>query len=288
MALRCRRILAFCSLSIFLGGIPLTAAVVEPGPSDPDAPKEFTATRSGLKYRILRKAKGDKPAAEDSVTVHYRGWLPNNGDKEFDSSYRRGEPITFGLNQVIPGWTEGMQLVGTGGMIELEVPPELGYGAQGTPGGPIPPNATLRFLVELKSVKKAPPAVTPGKVDADAPKEFSKTATGLKYRILRKSDGAKPKATQTVTVHYEGWLPGKDEASKTVFDSSYKRREPTTFPLNRVIPGWTEGLQLIGSGGMIELEIPPELGYGAQGTPGGPIPPNATLRFLVELIEIEQ
>ncbi len=75
------------------------------------------------------------------MTVHYRGWLDNG--KEFDGSYSRNEPATFPLNRVIPGWTEGVQLVGKGGMIELEIPSELGYGPQGAGGGLIPPNATL-------------------------------------------------------------------------------------------------------------------------------------------------
>ena len=136
--------------SILMGGsarVDLHAA--EPGPADADAPKEFTATPSGLKYKILRKGTGAKPKASDAVTVNYRGWLDDG--KEFDSSYKRGEPISFPLNGVIPGWTEGMQLVGEGGMIELEIPFQLGYGTQGK--GPIPPNARLHFLVELIDIK---------------------------------------------------------------------------------------------------------------------------------------
>lgn len=121
------------------------------GAVDKDAPKTFTATPSGLKYRILRKGTGAMPKATNSVKVHYHGWL-DNGNK-FDSSYDRKEPISFPLNGVIKGWTEGMQLVGTGGMIELEIPGNLGYGARGTPDGSIPPNATLHFLVELLDVK---------------------------------------------------------------------------------------------------------------------------------------
>ena len=123
--------------------------MTEIGPVDDDAPEEFTETDSGLKYRILRKADGAKPSASDTVTVNYRGWLDD--DTEFDSSYARGEPISFPLRGVIPGWTEGMQLVGEGGMIELTIPAELGYGQQGA-GGVIPPNATLHFIVELISV----------------------------------------------------------------------------------------------------------------------------------------
>lgn len=121
------------------------------GAIDADAPKTFAATPSGLKYRVLRKGTGGSPKASDTVKVHYHGWLDNGS--VFDSSYRRGESIEFPLNGVIKGWTEGMQLVGEGGMIELEIPSDLGYGKRGTPGGPIPPDATLHFLVELLDVK---------------------------------------------------------------------------------------------------------------------------------------
>lgn len=115
-----------------------------------DAPKSFTTTPSGLKYRILRAGAGAKPQAADTVEVHYHGWLDSG--KKFDSSYDRGETIEFPLNRVIKGWTEGMQLVGEGGMIELDIPANLGYGASGA-GADIPGGATLHFLVELKGVK---------------------------------------------------------------------------------------------------------------------------------------
>jgi len=120
-----------------------------------------------------------------------------------------------------------------------------------------------------------------GKLDANAPKAFTKTASGLKYRILRQGSGGKPKASDRVRVNYHGWL---DNGKK--FDSSYDRREPIAFPLNGVIKGWTEGMQQVGEGGMIELEIPPELGYGSRGA-GADVPPNATLHFLVELLKVE-
>ncbi len=120
-----------------------------------------------------------------------------------------------------------------------------------------------------------------GKVDQDAPKTFSTTTSGLKYRVLRKGTGAAPKATDSVNVNYHGWLN-----SGKVFDSSYERKEPISFPLNRVIKGWTEGMQLVGEGGMIELEIPPDLAYGDRGA-GDSVPPKATLHFLVELRKVE-
>lgn len=246
----------------------------EPGAKDKDAPTEFTTTKSGLKYRILRKSDGDKPLENDKVKVNYKGWLDNG--KEFDSSYG-AEPIEFPLKGVIKGWTEGLQYVGTGGMIELEIPYELGYGVEGSPPV-IPPKSTLHFIVELLKVKRGPAPLQPGQADADAAEEFTTTKSGLKYRILRKSDGKKPKKTDSVTAHYKGWLDNGN-----VFDSSYDRGAPLNIPLDRVIPGWTEGMQLIGEGGMIELEIPYELGYGAKGTQG--IPPKSTLHFIVELMK---
>lgn len=121
-----------------------------PGESDADAPEEFTATESGLKYRILRKSDGRKPTAADTVRCHYKGWLDDG--KVFDSSYAKGSPIDFGLGGVIKGWTEGLQLIGEGGMIELEIPGDLGYGAAGMPPAGIGPNATLHFIVELKKI----------------------------------------------------------------------------------------------------------------------------------------
>ena len=119
------------------------------GQTDPDVPEAFTSTSSGLRYRILRKSDGRRPGAASPVTVHYRGWLDSG--KEFDSSYD-GPPAQFRLNQVVAGWSEGLQLIGEGGMIELWVPGRLGYGKSGK--GNIPPNATLHFVVELISVNE--------------------------------------------------------------------------------------------------------------------------------------
>ena len=124
-------------------------------------------------------------------------------------------------------------------------------------------------------------AASPGPVDTDAPKEFTTTKSGLKYRIRRKSDGEKPELTDTVIIHYMAWL---DDG--TVFDESYKRNKPAPLPLKRVVRGCTEGIQLIGKGGMIELDIPPNLGYGANGKEGM-VPANARLHYLVELLDIK-
>ena len=149
---------------------------------------------------------------------------------------------------------------------------------------------TLLLLVEVKvssAESKAKEADFPalpagaGKIDKDAKKEFTETKSGLRYRILRPGKGAKPKSTDEVKVNYHGWLDGGK-----VFDSSYKRKEPISFPLDGVIKGWTEGMQLVGEGGMIELEIPAKLGYGDDGVPGV-IPKGAKLHFLVELLKVK-
>jgi FKBP-type peptidyl-prolyl cis-trans isomerase FkpA len=110
--------------------------------------------------------------------------------------------------------------------------------------------------------------------------EPQKTASGILITTIKEGTGASPKATDVVKVHYRGTLPEGAE-----FDSSYKRGQPTTFPLNRVIPCWTEGVQTMKVGGKVKLECPSKLAYGSRGIPGT-IPPNATLVFEVELLEI--
>ncbi len=108
-------------------------------------------TASGLVYESLKEGAGASPAATDTVKVHYRGMFLDG--KEFDSSYKRGEPTEFPLNRVIACWTEGVQRMKPGGKARLTCPPGIAYGANGA-GGVIPPNATLNFEVELVSVRR--------------------------------------------------------------------------------------------------------------------------------------
>jgi FKBP-type peptidyl-prolyl cis-trans isomerase FkpA len=126
--------------------------------------------------------------------------------------------------------------------------------------------ATSRFLVAAALAAAAPCALA---------------ADGMVYTSLKDGSGASPQATDTVRVHYRGTFPDGRE-----FDSSIARGQPAEFPLNRVIKCWTEGVQKMKVGGKAKLVCPPELAYGARGTPGGPIPPNATLHFEVELLGI--
>ena len=108
-------------------------------------------TPSGLVYRSLKDGSGTSPSATDTVKVNYKGVLANG--TEFDSSYKRGEPIEFPLDRVIPCWTEGVQKMKPGGKARLTCPPGIAYGARGA-GGVIPPNATLQFEVELLSITR--------------------------------------------------------------------------------------------------------------------------------------
>jgi FKBP-type peptidyl-prolyl cis-trans isomerase len=132
--------------------------------------------------------------------------------------------------------------------------------------------------VAEKADKDKTAAATPSTPDTEG---FSTTASGLKYKIVKPGSDKKPKETDTVLCHYRGTLE-----DGTVFDSSYDRGMPIDFPLNGVIAGWTEGLQLIGEGGEIQLIIPGDLAYGPRGSPPK-IGPNATLHFKVELIDVQ-
>jgi peptidylprolyl isomerase len=187
----------------------------------------------------------------------------------FDSSVTRGEPASFPLNQVIPGWTEGVQLLTVGEKGRFWIPENLAYAGQ--PGAPA---GMLVFDVELLSVTHAP--ATPPDVSGP-PADALKTASGLAYKVLKPGSGtARPTAADTVEVHYSGWTTdGK------MFDSSVMRGRPATFPLGRVIPGWTEGVQLMTVGETTRFWIPVELAYNNR-----PHKPAGMLVFDVELKRI--
>lgn len=348
------------------------------------APADAVKTATGLASKVLQAGTGDKkPTASDTVTVHYSGWTTDGN--MFDSSVKRGEPTSFPLNQVIAGWTEGLQLMVVGEKRRFWIPEDLAYGpvipGSGRPGGmlcfdveligiqeaPKPPADTKKtasgvaykvikegkgqapaktqvitfhfsaktmsgemlqdsrgeeapitvpmdklppelgevigemkageqrqcwlpeprlpggFVVaelDLISFKDAPPAPEAPKDVAAAPAEAQKTASGLSHQVIAKGTGKDhPKATDTVKVHYSGWT-----TDGNMFDSSVTRGEPASFPLNQVIKGWTEGVQLMVVGEKRRFWIPQELAYGpavpGSGRPGG------MLVFDVELLEI--
>lgn len=348
------------------------------------APADAAKTESGLASKILQAGSGDKkPAAADTVTVHYSGWTTDG--KMFDSSVARGEPASFPLGGVIPGWTEGLQLMVVGEKRRFWIPEELAYGpvvpGSGRPGGmlcfdvellgiqeapkppedtektaggvaykitkegagdkpgadqivtfhftaktmegqkvqdtreqPSPPSVPLDKLppalgelladmkageqrqswlpepqapggfivadLELISFKTAPPPPPVPEDVAAVPADAVTTESGLAHKLIAAGAGEeKPKATDTVKVHYSGWMTdGK------MFDSSVTRGEPTEFPLNGVIKGWTEGVQLMVVGEKRRFWIPEGLAYGPL-VPGSDRP-GGMLVFDIELLEI--
>lgn len=133
--------------------------------------KGVKTAKSGLLYKVEKEGTGDAPKDSDTVVVNYKGTLIDG--KEFDNSYTRGEPLSFRLDGVIPGWTEGLKNIKKGGKIQLVIPPDLAYGKTGVPG--IPANSTLVFDVELLDIKPAPKAdAQPEAAPADKAAEASK------------------------------------------------------------------------------------------------------------------
>ena len=248
-----------------------------PAPEDVAAPPaDAERTASGLASKILTRGKGTAhPAKTDIVTVHYSGWTTDG--KNFDTSLFGEAPVTFPLDRVIAGWTEGVQLMVAGEKRRFWIPEELAYkGKEGRPAG------MLVFDVELVSFKPAPAKETssdPTKAPEDvqrAPADAKRTGSGLSYKILKPGAGSRyPEVNSSVTVHYSGWT-----ADGKLFDSSYARHEPATFRLNRVIPGWTEGVQLMVEGEKRRFWIPEILAYAGNG------PVNGDLVFDIELVKI--
>jgi peptidylprolyl isomerase len=247
-----------------------------PMPAPPDvaaAPADAQKTKSGLASKVLQPGTSkDKPKSWDKVTVNYTGWTTDGN--MFDSSIKRGQPATFELDKVIPGWTEGVGMMAVGEKRRLWIPEDLAY--KGRPGAPA---GMLVFDVELISIERMPEPPAAPKDVAAAPANAKKTASGLAYRVLTKGKGkVHPTAESHVTVHYSGWTTdGK------MFDSSVTRGQPTSFGLNQVIPGWTEGVQLMVEGEKTRFWIPEDLAY--KGRPGAP---PGMLVFDVELIKIDQ
>lgn len=257
--------------------LSLTALVVVGCNGDDVAAKDDAAPAATNEERVLMEGlivkdvvEGDGVVAEkgDVVTVHYTGWVYNDGVKAaepFDSSIPRGEPTSFpvGVGRLIRGWDEGIPGMKVGGKRELVISPEMGYGARGA-GDAIPPDATLFFEVELVDVPRV---------------EMEDTVVG---------DGPVAEEGDNVKVHYTGWLYEDGAKKGEPFDSSHNRNQPFGFQLGAgmVIPGWDQGVQGMQVGGQRTLIIPPSLGYGARGA-GAAIPPNSTLIFDVELLEVE-
>lgn len=237
---------------------------------------ERVETGSGLAYTIVRQGSGKRLEPGMEVQVHYTGYFEDGS--VFDASRDRGEPIRFvlGSKMVIPGWEEAFALLRVGDQARLFVPYHLAYGTRGR--GRIPGGANLVFDVEVMEARKPE---TPRPFDTEGAASVV-TESGLQVLLIAEGAGKLPVAGDLVTVHYTGYLE-----DGSIFDSSVQRQEPFRFVIGRrqVIPGWEEGFAMLKKGSRARLVIPPELAYGRQGR--GPVPPNATLVFDVEVLDIE-
>ncbi|CAN1513846.1 FKBP-type peptidyl-prolyl cis-trans isomerase domain containing protein [Fimbriimonadaceae bacterium] len=204
----------------------------------------------------VKVGSGQAAQALDFVVVDYTGTLTNG--KKFDSSIGRA-PFRFrlGVGQVIEGWDKGVAGMKVGGKRSLRIPPEMGYRDQAQ--GDIPANSTLLFDVTLKAIERAT------------------------FKVTKKGSGPAAVVGSDVKIHYKGTLKGGKQ-----FDSSYTRGEPIAVKLGaqQVIPGFEQGILGMRKGEKRTVTIPPTLGYGSQGA-GGVIPPDATLVFELEAVEIK-
>lgn len=239
-------------------------------PEAPDnlasAPTTAATLAKGLQLVTLEAVETiDKPEIQDAVTIEFTSWDP--AGKVLDASVWNPEPTTIELESVPEGIRVAMLTMSTGEKIRMWVPKELHDGD----------NAIVTDMRLLSIERRPAPIPAPADVAAP-PKNAKKTRSGLRYIVLeRKSTSArKPKSTSQVEVHYTGW-----KTDGTMFDSSVTRGTPATFPLDRVIAGWTEGLGLMRPGQRFRFWIPESLAYqGKEGMPEG------MLVFDVELISI--
>ncbi len=240
------------------------------------APADAEKSASGLASKVISKGTGSvNPKDSDTAKVNLSLW--SSEGKLLQSTSQQGGPAEVTCDQLgIGGLAEGIRLMVVGEKRQLWIPAKLAFGDKPQPGAPA---GDLVVEAELISIKAGIPAPAAPADVAAAPADAAKTASGLASKVITKGTGsAHPTATDTVTVHYSGWTTdGK------LFDSSVKKGEPASFPLNGVIKGWTEGVQLMVEGEKRRFWIPADLAYGDNPGGGGP---SGLLVFDVELIKI--
>lgn len=234
-----------------------------------------TLLDNGLHIRDTELGSGAPVDSGYYFRAHYIGYLQNG--EIFDSSYERNTPIHFqlGVGQVIPAWEQGIKGMRAGGKRVLETPAELAYGQTGIPGI-IPSGQSLRFDIEMLEV-----IVPPSPLDLGSGR-MQRSSSGIEYMVHRTGNGRKPDTGDMVNVHYSGYL-----SDGTLFDSSHLRSESFRFRAGTgyVISGWDQMILDMRAGEIRTIIVPADHAYGDAGIPGV-IPPNAELRFDIELLEI--
>jgi FKBP-type peptidyl-prolyl cis-trans isomerase len=243
-------------------------------PANKEAQKR---TADGLTYEVLVDGKGALPNETDILTMKLAIWRANGEllhctEIQEKNTPRKGTADSFGW-PIVP---RAVKVLKVGSRCRFEAPAIESLGEQfGRQFG-----AEAMLVWELELVDAKPSSVPKFAMPAES--TLKTTASGLKYEVIKEGTGRKPGAAERVTVHYAGWL-----TDGTLFDSSYGRGETTSFALNGVIRGWTEGVQLMGEGAVYKFVIPGDLAYGARGSPPK-IGPNATLVFQIELVKVGQ
>jgi peptidylprolyl isomerase len=253
---------------------------------------EIKTTGSGLKYFDETVGEGKDVKVGDLISIHFKGWVIVDSTNLFSDwtedstrlpymigdSYRQGKVVKFVLGEdaFIRGTDEGIVGMKPTGKRMIVIPSELAYGEQGV--GPVPPNADLKVFIELLEVKDR---VVAELWDVDRSK-LKTSESGLMYVIVEEGEGDFATDGNVVSVHYSGFLE-----DGTKFDSSVERDESFSFVVGnkQVITGWDEGIRLLKKGGKARFVIPPSLGYGD--ITAGKIPPNSTLVFDVELLDVK-
>ncbi len=238
---------------------------------------QLTASDTGLKYYDLTVGTGEEAIQGSAVSTHYTLWVKTDKGYDYIDSSVNDTPLDFTigtLDTVFKGWDEGVTGMKVGGKRYLVIPPDLGMGDQAN--GIVPANSTLVMEIELTKVV-LPQVMTPVNE-----KDYTVTATGLKYYDIVPGTGAAAEVGKTLVVNYTGWLE-----DGTQFDSSYTSGTPFSFQLGagKVIAGWEEGLVGMKVGGKRQLVIPASLGYGDSAV--GSIPAGSTLIFEVELMDVQ-
>ncbi|MEX2456383.1 MAG: FKBP-type peptidyl-prolyl cis-trans isomerase, partial [Balneolaceae bacterium] len=238
--------------------------------------EDVEVTESGLQYRIIEEGNGERPNSESVIFTDFLSRTVS-GETFEDSNGIIYSPI----NQIaLPGLAEGLELMDEGSTYELFLPPELAYGNSPPAGSVLRPGSVVIFEIELDSyLRDSETFMTENRENND---DISETESGLQYRIIEEGSDTKPAETDTVNVNYTGTF-----TNGFVFDES-PEGEPASFPVDGVIPGFSEALQLMGVGATYEIFVPYDLGYGAPNiTRPQTIPEEVVLVFELELLEIE-